>query len=88
MQFTLIGRNRKTGETKVTQYGTSHRRNDNGLSAAIEYAQRIWQDFDEHEALVCQCENNGDLCNACEVFETYKSTAAATFAAEKADGII
>ena len=71
MQYTLIGRKRTSGAlyTVTAQYGTDT------FKKALAYAQRIWQTFDgytEWEALECRCENNGDLCEACEVFNIYK----------------
>jgi hypothetical protein len=71
MQFTLLARKIVNGvkHTVATQYGTD------SVKKAINYAQRIWlheQGFNEWEAIRCHCENNGDLCPACELLDLYK----------------
>lgn len=72
MQYTLVARKNAAHpvEVTVTQYGTSQ-----GVHAALAYCERVfpsWDGYFSWEALACACENNGDYCEACEVFEQFK----------------
>lgn len=69
MQFTLkaVKGNVNPPVITVTQYGSD------SLTKAAAYNRRIHQEFDGYtswETIQCTCENNGDFCEACELFHS------------------